>query len=379
MFEIRNLERSDWRKILVAVLVLPLMSVTSAMADSAEWDLLVKAAQAEGQLEVVLAGQMPLKLRRVLPAFQEKYGVKVNFHTGGGRQLAARMLAERKAGRYTLDVRIGGANTALVQLLPAKALARLDALLVDPEVTDQSLWFKGKHHYSDPEGRYIFTWGASPSYQFSFNTKLVDPNSIKSHWDMLDPKWKGKIVSWSPAEQGTAASSVPMFLHPKIGERWFRKFASEMDVTFVRDPRQGAEWVALGRYAIGMFGLGTQAVSLAKQGFPIQGYLPQTLAEGTILSASAANLMVMDKSPHPNATKLFVNWVLTREAQQLFIKAGETTDSLRTDVNNAVIAEQYRIYPDREYIVAFSDPDYINRQKETLGQLRQIMRDAGNR
>jgi ABC-type uncharacterized transport system YnjBCD substrate-binding protein len=149
MFGNPDLEKLVWGRVLTAVLVLPLMSVASAAADTAEWDLLVRAAKAEGQLEVVLAGQMPLKLRGVLPAFQEKYGIKVNFHTGGGRQLAARMLAERKAGRYTFDVRIGGVNTALVQLLPAKALTRFDALLVHPEVTDQSLRFKGKHHYSD--------------------------------------------------------------------------------------------------------------------------------------------------------------------------------------------------------------------------------------
>lgn len=344
---------------------------------SQSWEELVKAAQEEGQVELVLGGQMPLKLRKAMPAFEKKYGIKVNFHTGGGRALAARMLAERAAGRFTLDVRIGGANTALVQLLPNNALAPIDSLLVHPEVTAKSLWFNGRHYYVDPEGRYILAWGASPVHQFSYNTNLVDPADIKSYWDMLDPKWKGKIVSWSPAAQGTAATSVPMFLNPKIGEEWFRRWANEMDVTIVSDPRQGAEWVAMGRFPIGMFGLNTQADALDRQGFPIKGYLPHQMEEGNIISSSAANIMVMDKAPNPNAAKLFVNWALSREAQQLFVEVGETTDSLRSDIDDSVIAEQYRLYSDRDYIVAFAEPEYVNRQSEILSKMQNIMREAG--
>ena len=76
-------------------------------------------------------------------------------------------------------------------------------------------WYQGKHHYTDPHGRFIFTWGASPAYVVAINTNLVKPEQIKSYWDLLDPKWKGKIVARSPARRGAAASSVPMLLNPK--------------------------------------------------------------------------------------------------------------------------------------------------------------------
>ncbi len=348
------------------------------LAAATQWEELVKAAQREGKVEVNLGGQMPRKLRTAMPAFEKKYGIKVNFKTGGSRDHRARLFAERKMGRFNVDIWIGGANGALAELLPKKLLVPLPGLLVDPKVKDPALWYKGKHHYSDPEGRYIFTWGASPSYNVSFNTKLVKPEEIKSYADLLDPKWKGKIVSWSPARTGTAASSIPMYLNPKIGEKWFRRWINEMDVTFVRDARQGAEWVAGGRFAIGMFGMSTQAKSLEDQGFPIQAYLPHPMAEGQVLSASAANVFAIKDPPNPNARTLFLNWALGKEAQELFIKIGQTMDSLRRDVSNSAIAPQYRIDPKADYDVPFTNPEYISRQKEIMKKLRRMVK-AGSR
>ena len=244
-------------------------STQIAAAHAAEWKKLVAAARKEGQVEVILGGQMPRKLRKIMPEFEKKYGVKVNFQTGSSRRHSARIRAERKGGKFTVDAWIGGANTALSILLPNKMLAPVDVLLIDPEVKNPARWYKGKHHYTDPHGRYIFTWGASPSYVIAINTNLVKPEQIKSYWDLLDPKWKGKIVARSPARRGAAASSVPMLLNPKVGKKWFERWATEMDVTIVRDSRQAVEWLALGRYSIGMFGLGTPAEEAAKQGFPI--------------------------------------------------------------------------------------------------------------
>lgn len=347
-----------------------------AMSGEKNWDKLVKAAKKEGKVEVLLGGQMPRKLRKIMPEFTKKYGIKVNYITGSSRKNSARILAERKAGKYTVDAWIGGANTALTVLLPNKMLQPVDKLLVDPKVTDQSLWYKGKHHYTDPKGRYIFTWGASPSYAITVNTKLVNVNEIKSYWDIINPKYKGKIVARSPARRGNGATTVPMYLNDKIGPKWFKRWANEMAVTLVRDARQGAEWVAQGRYAIGMFGMGTPALKLQQEGFPIAAYLPQVLKEGEILSASAANLMAMDGAPNPNAMQLFINWALSKEAQSIFIKTGETSDSLRTDVDSKLIADQYRIKPDRNYYIPFTDKAYITQQKKLLKKLRKIMKKA---
>jgi iron(III) transport system substrate-binding protein len=351
---------------------------TPAAAESLEWDALVKAAQREGKVELVLSGQVPQRLRPAMSEFEKKYGIRVNSQIGGGSAHISRLLAERRLNRYSLDVWLGGATGVISSLLPIGAAVPFAELLVDPEVKDPSRWFQGKHHYIDPEGRYVFVWGASPTYNVAYNTKLVEPNEIRSYADLLNPKWKGKIVSWSPG-QGAGASIIPMFFNPKIGEEWFRRWATEMNVTIVTDARQGAEWVALGRFAIGMFGLNTQAEALKDQGFPIKDYLPHPMAEGEVLSASAANIMVMDKAPNPNAAQLFINWALSKEGQASFVKASGSTDSLRTDVPNEGLEPQYRIDPSADYIVAFSNPEYAERQDEVLAKLKTIMQEAGYR
>jgi iron(III) transport system substrate-binding protein len=358
-----------------AALVFSGSALAAADKQGKEWEELVKAAQREGEVDVILSGSGVI--RQAMPEFEKKYGIKVNYQTGRGRQHAERILAERRMGRYTVDAWIGGANTPLSKLLPNDALTPVDELLVDPEVKDPSKWFQGKHHYTDPERRYIFTWGAALARPLGFNTELVDPEEIQSYWGLLDPKWKGKIVSMSPSARGAGASTVPMVLNEKIGYEWFRRWANEMDVTIVSDPRQGAEWVALGRFPIGMFGLESQSNDLADQGFPIQHWLPHPMKEGDVLSAKAANLMALDRAPHPNAMKLFVNWALSKEAQQRFIEISGTNDSLRTDVDNSVIKPQYRVRDDVDYIIPFDDPEYIKKQSDILDKLGEIMREAG--
>lgn len=347
-----------------------------ARAD-AEWDKLVAAARAEGKVEVILSGQMPRRLSKIMPEFQKKYGVKVNFQTGSGRKHASRILAERRAGRYTIDAWLGGSVTANVTLIPNGVLAPVAPLLMDPDVKNPAKWYKGRLHFADSAGKYIFAWGASPLQQVSFNTKMVKASDIPSFESLLDPKWKGKIVSWSPGGTGSAPSVVSMYLNPKIGENWFRRFITEMDVTFVTDARQGAEWVATGRFPIGMFGLSTQADALARQGFPVQGFLPHAMKEGEFLTSSAANIMALDHAPNPHAMKLFVNWALSREAHIAFLRAGKDGDSLRVDVPNNEVPPDGRIRPDVDYYVAFDDPRWINEQGDILKKIRAIVKAAG--
>ena len=68
--------------------------------------------------------------------------------------------------------------------------------LILPEITDTSQWYQKRHHYADPEGQYIFSYVGSATYgAVNYNTKLVDAKEFKSYWDLLNPKWKGKIVA----------------------------------------------------------------------------------------------------------------------------------------------------------------------------------------
>ncbi|MGE5538612.1 MAG: ABC transporter substrate-binding protein [Gemmatimonas sp.] len=340
---------------------------------------LIKAAQAEGSVEVLLSGQVPAKLRPLMPEFTKRYGVKINFQVGGGDQNGQRILAERRVGRYTLDAWLGGANTALAQLVPNNALVPINDKLVDPDVTDLSKWYRGRHYYVDPDQKYILAFGAQPARPISYNTKLLDPEQIKSYEDLLDPKWKGKQVAWNPSMEGAAATTVALYLHPRVGEAWFTRWARDMKVTLIDDVRQGAEWVALGRFPIGLFGIATQAEKMSREGFPIRGDLPHPMAEGEVLTSSATNIMLMDRAPHPKAGQLFANWILTREVQQEIVKLSRTTDSLREDIDDSMLSPQYQRRHDVDYFIAFADHRYQTEQTQIMARLREIMKEAGYR
>ncbi len=366
-------------KIASLSLIIGLSASGVAMAQTmSDWEALVEAAQEEGEVNVILGGNTPGMIRHLMADFEEEFGIKVNFQTGSSRQHAERVLAERQLGRYTVDAWMGGANTPLSVLIPNNALApiRDNNVLVHPDVVDESQWFNGKHHYTDPEFRYIFTWGASPAQPVVINTDMVDPSEITSYWDIIDPKWEGEIVMTNPGLEGGGATVGPMVLNEQIGYEWFEALANEMNPTVVRDQRQGAEWVAVGRFPIGLLGFSSEADDLAAEGFPIQSWMP-AMEEGEALTSSAANIMYMADAPNPNAAKLWINWALTEESQQKFVNAIERMPSLRRDVSQDGVLPPYRIDPNANYYVAFSEEEYINRQDEILSRLREMMTEAG--
>jgi hypothetical protein len=147
-------------------------------------------------------------------AFQKKFPqIKVNTVVGRDFQLGQQVMAERRAEKYLVDLCITGNITPVTVFHKAKILDPIRPLLVLPEVVNESVWFEGKHHYYDPEDRYIFAFEGTPrSGELTYNTKLVDPEDIRSFWNLLDPKWKGQIVTIDPLVAGPINSGADSFL-----------------------------------------------------------------------------------------------------------------------------------------------------------------------
>ncbi|HEX2929795.1 MAG TPA: hypothetical protein VHV54_08795, partial [Candidatus Binatia bacterium] len=165
-----------------------------------EWEKTVKAAEEEGALVIYMTQSLEPVFR---DNFQKKFPkIKVITVTGRGPEISQRVMSERRAGKFAVDLYISGSTSPRI-FHRAKILEPIKSLLLMPEVVDGSGWYEGKHHYNDPETRYIFVFEGTPrSGDITFNTKAVNPAEIKSYWDLLAPKWKGKIVSVDPLQPG---------------------------------------------------------------------------------------------------------------------------------------------------------------------------------
>jgi iron(III) transport system substrate-binding protein len=309
-----------------------------------DWEKTLKAAEEERELVIYMTQAFEPVFRE---AFQKKYPkIKVTAVTGRGPELSQRIMNERRAGKYIADLYVSGNITPLTVFHRAKILEPIEPLLLLPEVVDPSGWYEGKHHYDDPENRYIFVFeGTARSGEITYNTKLVNPSEIKSYWDLLNPKWKGKIVSVDPLVSGPiSAAQIFFYKHPDLGPEYLRRLHAETDMAIVRSNEQLLDWLSAGKYA---FGIGARQVDMAMmQGLPLNQFLPGSLKEGSSVTAYNGTLSLFNRAPHPSAAKVAVNWLLSREGQTTWLdhnqKTGGLYDSLREDISKDKVSDQAR-------------------------------------
>ena len=339
---------------LLSVFLLSL-AVPSFAADSraADWEQTVKAAERE-KLSVYLSTSDDLE--KVLKVFQQKFPKIGVLPVSGGLQVAQRILAERRAQRYIPDLVVTGPGTPYYILYQGKALDPIHATFILPEVLDESKWWEGKHHYVDEEGKYVFVFNGPISQgRIYYNTRLVKPAEFKSYQDLLNPKWKGKILSIDTRLPGAARLGLREFYHmPELGPKFLRRLFTEMEITFTRDSRQAADWLSVGKFPLCLFC--GDARYAKDQGLPVDELRTSHWPEAPTISPGGNSTMVLlNRAPHPNAAKVFINWFLSREGQtvfqQLMNRPDTIFDSMRTDIPKDSIPPENRRRPGVKYVM----------------------------
>jgi iron(III) transport system substrate-binding protein len=316
--------------------VIGLLMIEEVQAGSlTDWEQTVKAAEKEGQVTVYMSGYVAL-----IDAgyFQKAFPkIKVVSVSGEGTQLTPRIAAERRAGKYLVDVYSGGGNSIYQVLYLGKMLEPIKPALILPEVVDESKWWEGRHKYVDRERQHTFVYegnvsaGATPGY----NINLLNPREFRSYWDFLNPKLRGKIVSIDIRQvRGAGLPWQYLYYNPELGPPYIKRLYSEMDVTMTGDIRQAIDWLATGKFTLC---IPCRNVARGKhQGLPVEDFEPYDLKEGISLSSAYGQVVLVNRAPHPNAAKVFINWLLSREGQTAFQKVmsvpEDPKDSRRVDV-----------------------------------------------
>jgi len=344
---------------LITVLILKLMLVdTGAAAEpkpasGQEWDALVKKAEEEGEVAIYATDSIG-NAQSIWAAFQKRYPkIKlIGTSVGRGSDLFPKLFSERRAGKYLADVFLAGPTAVHLNLYPAKVLDPMPPALVHANVTDLTKWWQGKHHYVDPEGQYNFMYeSALYGPPLSFNTSIVNEKEIKSAWDLVQPQWKGKFaVLQLNATQGSTALAF-VYHHPQLGPKFIERVYRDMEPTYFRDLRQGTDWLSQGKFPICFL---CRRIDRAQmQGLPVAELDPYAITERPGIGSGSGAIVLMNRHPHPNAAKVFLNWFLSLEGQIAFRQANTDelrVGSMREDLPQEILPPLARRRKDREYL-----------------------------
>ncbi len=340
-----------------------------AKTEKPSWEVEWERAIAEGKKEgkVMIYSNAGSEVRVALTeSFRGKYGLDLEWVMGTGSDFVPKLEAERQAGLFLADIWLDGGTNLIMNLKPAGMLDPLSAVLLLPEVKDPNAYFDGKLPYADIERSYIFSTVLYPSNIMFFNSDLAKAEDLRSYRDVLRPQWKGKIAMGDPTRPGACF-------------RWFSVVSTEfMDLEYMKEltkqepvlnsnERLVVEWVARGKYAIGIGIVPDYIAEFVRVGAPIK-YM--VAAEGTWLTGGPGVMGLINKAPHPNAAKVFINWLLSKEGQTLYSRTN-LTQSSRVDIPTEHLDPFGVRDPKKKYFNSENE-DFLLRQPEFSKNAKQI-------
>ena len=195
-----------------------------------------------------------------------------------------------------------------------KVQSRLTASLADiPSVLEKDVWSVDPF-VLDRDGHLI-----AHRYQTNpplVNTQLVKtPEEPKSYKDLLQERWKGKIADGDPVITSGAYTVFVTLMNQGLVDLDFLRALGKQDIRFFTGTAEVVRAVAKGEYPIALLGPLVNTKEYMDQGAPIKAL---TMQEGTVVQVST--IAGIKNAPHPNAAKLFVNWVMSREGQAIYTK-----------------------------------------------------------
>jgi iron(III) transport system substrate-binding protein len=303
----RKVSRRDLLKgtgVVLAGAALSTRVMASAPPPEAVTPALIEAAKREGQVSYYTSTDLPVA-EKVAKAFEAKYsGISVHVERSGAERVFQRIGQEYSSNIHAVDV-VNSSDAAHF------IVWKRDGILA-PYVPEDVAKFPAEHRDVDGQFASFRVWLSIIAY----NTGLVKPEEApKSFADLLDPKWKGKIVKAHPGYSGTIMTATYQ-MQRDLGWSYFEQLAKQniMQVQSSADPPKKLD---LGERAVMADGNEYNIFQLKEAGRPVE---PVYASEGSPLIIGPNG--IFKSSPNPNAAKLFQSFCLGREAQQLIIDVG---------------------------------------------------------
>jgi ABC-type Fe3+ transport system substrate-binding protein len=286
----------------VVALVASFAAVSAHAADPA----LIEAARKEGEVVWYTTQIVDQLVRPVTHGFKKKYGIKVRTIRASSAELSVRIITESRAGWPQSDV-FDGTST----VVPLKKEAYVLRWMPDAAKAYPA-------YCRDPDGY----WVAANLFFLTpgFNTDLVPRGSEPRTFEaLLDPKWRGKMV-WSASATSASGAGFIGAVLTEMGDNkgmaYLRELAKQRIVSIGVSARTVLDRVIAGEYPLALQIFNHHTMISARKGAPVD-WIRMEPATGTLSVIS-----VHRDAPHPNAAKLLVDFVISREGQQIFRDAG---------------------------------------------------------
>lgn len=344
--------------------------VGSAFAQSSweqEWERVQAAARKEGKLVVAVPPDSALR-RTLEPMFKRRYGIELELVLGRGALIAGRIADEYRAGVRYFDLFFTTVDNMAERLMPMGAIEAYEPAWILPEVKDPKNWWGG-HIWNDKAKRYAYSASAYMLDNVWYNADLVKPDEVRSFDDLLNPKWKGKIGFLDP-RLGGAGVGIWGFLWANKGEEFLKKLVQQQQLVISEDRIQ-AESLARGKLAIAIGPTHYRFAQFIKAGINLKPFAP--LKEGSYAAVGVGAPVLIKNSPSPNAAKVFINWFMSKEGQDVWGRVhGHATR--RVDVETRSM-EQIGVRAAKDFLTIQEFHKYENQSEEKVQTVRAPSRE----
>jgi ABC-type Fe3+ transport system substrate-binding protein len=238
-----------------------------------------------------------------------------------------------------------------------------------PEARDPKQWWGG-HIWVDNAKKFIYSTQAFQTENIWINTQMMKADQVRSFDNLLDERLMGRIGMLDPRAGGSGASTWS-YLREIKGEEYLKKLVGQK-LALSRDQRVLAEILAKGKIAL-VIGLTYYSYApFIKAGLPVAPL--RAPKEGVYVAGGSGHLIVLKNAPHPNSTKVFVNWFLSREGQEVYSRTmHQATRRLDVDVKwlreFGVTAAKDTLTIDQYYKLENQSEEKINRLREPAAAL----------
>ena len=327
-------QRAVTRPMRLAAIVALMFSITgtsSAQDWKAGWDKTIAAAKKEGS--VVIGVPSSASHRQFLQIEWAKAYPEIDLlqTVVAGGTWVQKVRIERGADKYLWDLAITGA-VACYQMKEAGFIDPITPEFIVPEVKDPKAWGGWDNAFFDTDHKYVMATRAFLKMPF-YNAKLLSPEKVKAMGRrvLVAPELKGKVVWHDPTIPGSGESFAPV-IRRLLGDQDFKTFIQEQ-VVFVSKASDAVERTVRDQFAIAMGPVLTgELQTYVDAGLKLDiRPLGNTPEFGAYANTGGSNLIVIKDRPHPNATKVFLNWFLSRDVQAAIAKS-QLEDTQRTDV-----------------------------------------------